>query len=147
MKTALPQLDTTLEVQASLRTPPRSPVRSYYDDLLESPDDEKVFGAARFVDWTPGMVPPMPGLSDDSWYVTNDSDADVAAALAASPLARRITPSPKGDLLVGVDEGLFEDMMNAELKDDKEVVDVRELEGDYRSYQQEQQDLSLEEKA
>mmetsp|Transcript_18419 Transcript_18419/g.29462 ORF Transcript_18419/g.29462 Transcript_18419/m.29462 type:complete len:141 (+) Transcript_18419:89-511(+) len=91
MTTGLTRLDIAMEATASLRTPPTSPVRSYYDVPMTPPSSNR-----GFVDWEPGMDTELP----DFPILALDPEAE----LLASPLGRRFQ-SPKGGLLVVAEAG------------------------------------------
>lgn len=94
MPFGLPILDATLEA-TPWKSPPTSPVRSYVGDLTDSP--LRTHESSRFVDWEPGMLTVQPEAALELGDLP--SFPDFEAALANSPLARRLA-TPKGGLVV-----------------------------------------------
>jgi len=124
--TALPQLDIAMDTQAQLRSPPTSPARSFYQsEMFTSP----VAAVERFKDWEPEL--------------RIDTDAEVEAQLLASPLSNRLGLSPKGQMVVGLEDAVPEEEENEE--DEAETIDVSKLEEEYRMYKQEALDRDLQE--
>mmetsp|Transcript_61403 Transcript_61403/g.155097 ORF Transcript_61403/g.155097 Transcript_61403/m.155097 type:complete len:131 (+) Transcript_61403:62-454(+) len=130
MPTGLPMLDTMMQSQPSITSPPRSPVRSYY--ALEPEVAGWTLGS-KFVDWTPGMLD-SPSSAPSGLIL--DTEADVEAALLVSPLARRVAGGAvsKGGLLVA---SLDDYVASQEVS--PIVVDMKKLEDDYRMYKQDAQ--------
>ncbi|CAK0811606.1 unnamed protein product [Prorocentrum cordatum] len=120
----LPRLDAALDAQAALRTPPPSPVRSYYDALQQQAAGR---GARdRFVDWTPDMSPPF----------ALGAGADPEAALVGSPLGARAGLTFKAPPVVAWTGGAGEVGEPRGKSEDPIETDMRRLCDEYRMQQQ-----------
>eukprot|EP00933_Yihiella_yeosuensis_P041291 TRINITY_DN3569_c1_g1_i1.p1 TRINITY_DN3569_c1_g1~~TRINITY_DN3569_c1_g1_i1.p1 ORF type:complete len:136 (+),score=41.13 TRINITY_DN3569_c1_g1_i1:68-475(+) len=116
MVTALQRLDIAMEANPALQTPPRTPVRTYYDAAKNPPP----LSPGQFIDWEPGMH----GMDCPSLDAT-----DFEEALRTSPLARRFQ-SPKGEMI-----GLVNEVSDAAIEDpneEPEETDMRKLEEAYQ---------------
>lgn len=124
-------LDTTMEAQP-MKTPPRTPVRSYYDAPtaarggMLSPASNP---AVSFVDWVPGMSVEQPSLE-------LETATEIDQLVLSSPLGCRVT-SPQAGLLRDYDD-TFIDALS--LDEASGMIDVKSLEEDYRFWKQDAED-------
>lgn len=82
---------------------------------------------------SPSVLSPAGGMSG----LLLDTDLEVEAQVLASPLSKRLGFSPKGQMVVGLEDSVPAWPLEAA------VVDVSKLEDEYRRYKQENSNEDL----
>eukprot|EP00931_Biecheleriopsis_adriatica_P055744 TRINITY_DN33026_c0_g1_i1.p2 TRINITY_DN33026_c0_g1~~TRINITY_DN33026_c0_g1_i1.p2 ORF type:complete len:136 (+),score=45.65 TRINITY_DN33026_c0_g1_i1:66-473(+) len=135
MASGLLRLDTAVEATPWQKSPPSSPVRSYYDspqaaDVMSTPPP------GSFVDWEPGMPGNLPDLP-------TGQSIDFEAELLKSPLGQRFA-SPKGGLLVSLES---DDATAAEPDETEQETDMHRLVEEYEQLLQKRAEAAEENEA